>query len=38
MDSVVGVVEGLTRQWPDIARQLQDAFWIQPSFLLVGVR
>jgi len=38
MSSVVGVVGSLTREWAGIASQLQDAFWIQPSFLLVGVR
>jgi hypothetical protein len=38
MSSVVGVVAALTRAWPDVASQLRDAFWIQPSFLLVGVR
>ena len=34
----MGVAEGLTRRWPEIAESLQDAFWIQPSFLLVAVR
>jgi Methyltransferase domain len=38
MTSVIGVVEGLTREWPAIAGQIQDAFWIQPSFLLAAIR
>jgi predicted O-methyltransferase YrrM len=38
MPSVVGVVGALSRHWPDIARQLRQAFWIRPSFLLAGVR
>jgi predicted O-methyltransferase YrrM len=38
MASVVGVVGGLTREWPQLVRELRDVFWVQPSFLLVGVR
>ena len=38
MPSVVGVVGALSRHWPEIAGQLQQAFWIQPSFLLAGIR
>jgi predicted O-methyltransferase YrrM len=38
MPSVVGVVGGLSRHWAEIAAQLHQAFWIRPSFLLVGVR
>jgi predicted O-methyltransferase YrrM len=36
--SVVGVITALTEHWPEIAGSLQDAFWVQPSFLMVGVR
>ncbi len=36
--SVIGVVGGLTREWRDISASLRDAFWVRPSFLLVGVR
>ena len=35
--SVVGVVSGLTAEWTAISRSLRDAFWVRPSFLLVGV-
>ena len=38
VSSVTGVVGGLTREWPELSRSLHDAFWIQPSFVLVGVR
>jgi hypothetical protein len=38
MSSVVGVVRTLTEHWPEVASQLRDAFWIRPSFLLVGIR
>jgi predicted O-methyltransferase YrrM len=38
MSSVIGVVGGLTRHWAEISSELQDVFWIQPSFLLVGIR
>ena len=36
--SVVGVMTALTGNWKEIAASLQDVFWVQPSFLLVGVR
>jgi hypothetical protein len=36
--SVVGVVTSLTANWEEIAASLQDAFWVQPSFLLIGIR
>ena len=36
--SVVGVVTALTGNWEEIAASLQDVFWVQPSFLLIGVR
>jgi len=36
--SVVGVMTALTGNWEEIASSLQDVFWVQPSFLLVGVR
>ena len=36
--SVAGVIAGLMRNWTDIAPKLQDVFWVQPSFLLVGIR
>jgi predicted O-methyltransferase YrrM len=38
MSSVIGVVDALTREWPDVIKPLRDLFWVQPSFLLVGVR
>ena len=38
MSSVVGVVGGLMRGWPDLVGELRDVFWVQPSFLLVGIR
>ena len=38
MPSVVGVVGGLTGHWGEFADQLSDAFWVQPSFLLVAIR
>jgi predicted O-methyltransferase YrrM len=38
MPSVIGVISGLTKEWQSFADHLQDAFWIQPSFLLVGIR
>jgi hypothetical protein len=37
MPAVVGVVGGLSRHWPEIAGQLRHAFWVRPSFLLVGI-
>jgi hypothetical protein len=36
--SVPGVVRGLADHWPEIVTSLQAAFWIRPSFLLVGIR
>lgn len=36
--SVVGVVTALTEHWDEIASSLQDVFWVQPSFLLIGIR
>jgi hypothetical protein len=36
--AVAGVVDSLTRDWDELSRELRDAFWIQPSFLLVAVR
>jgi len=36
--AVAGVVGGLTRDWDELSRELRDAFWIRPSFLLVAVR
>ena len=38
MSSVSGVITGLTSEWQAIRDSLSDVFWIQPSFLLVGVR
>jgi methyltransferase family protein len=38
MSSVTGVIAALTEAWPELAGTLKDAFWIQPSFLLLGVR
>ena len=38
MPSVSGVITGLTSEWQSIRDSLSDVFWIQPSFLLVGVR
>jgi hypothetical protein len=38
MSSVTGVVGALTESWPELVTQLKDAFWIQPSYLLVGIR
>jgi predicted O-methyltransferase YrrM len=38
MSSVTGVVDAITGSWSELAANLRDAFWIQPSFLLVGVR
>lgn len=38
MSSVSGVITGLTSEWQTIGGSLSDVFWIQPSFLLVGVR
>jgi hypothetical protein len=36
--SVVGVMTALTGNWEEIAASLQDVFWVQPSFLLIGIR
>lgn len=36
--SVVGVISALTAHWGEIASSLQDVFWVQPSFLLIGIR
>ena len=36
--SVTGVIAALAGNWPQIAPFLRDVFWVQPSFLLVGVR
>jgi hypothetical protein len=36
--ATVGVMTALTEHWEEIASSLQDVFWVQPSFLLVGVR
>jgi predicted O-methyltransferase YrrM len=36
--AVSGVVTGVAREWERISHALRDAFWIQPSLLLVGVR
>jgi predicted O-methyltransferase YrrM len=36
--SVVGVMTALTGNWEEVAASMQDVFWVQPSFLLVGVR
>jgi predicted O-methyltransferase YrrM len=36
--SVTGVLEALTGHWGELAPQLRDVFWVQPSFLLIGVR
>ncbi|HET9193175.1 MAG TPA: class I SAM-dependent methyltransferase [Vicinamibacterales bacterium] len=36
--SVVGVMTALTGNWEEIAASLHDVFWVQPSFLLIGVR
>jgi hypothetical protein len=37
-DSVVGVLSALTEHWDEVTSSLQDVFWVQPSFLLVGIR
>lgn len=36
--SVTGVVGALTQSWPEIVGSLSDAFWVRPSFILVGIR
>ncbi len=36
--SVVGVMTAVTEHWIEISTALRDAFWIRPSFLLVGIR
>lgn len=36
--SVVGVIGGVTEHWAAFASQLREAFWIQPSYLLIGIR
>jgi predicted O-methyltransferase YrrM len=36
--SISGVVGAVTEAWPEFAAHLKDAFWIQPSFLLAGIR
>jgi hypothetical protein len=36
--SVIGVITALTGHWAEIAPCLRDVFWVQPSFLLVGIR
>ena len=36
--SVTGVIAALAENWTTIASSLRDVFWIQPSFLLVGIR
>ena len=36
--SVAGVMTALIGNWEEVAASLQDVFWVQPSFLLVGVR
>jgi hypothetical protein len=36
--SVAGVIAGVTRNWTDFAPKLRDVFWVQPSFLLFGIR
>lgn len=36
--SVVGVLTALTEHWEEVAASLQDVFWVQPSFLLIGIR
>jgi hypothetical protein len=36
--SVVGVLTALTEHWEEVASALQDVFWVQPSFLLIGIR
>ena len=36
--SVTGVITGLSENWTQIAPFLRDVFWVQPSFLLIGVR
>jgi predicted O-methyltransferase YrrM len=36
--SVIGVIACLTRHWTEFSATLRDAFWIRPSFLLVGIR
>lgn len=33
-----GVVAALTGHWHEIRGEMRDLFWIQPSFLLVGIR
>lgn len=36
--SVTGVIAGLTRNWGEFAPRLREAFWVRPSFLLIGIR
>lgn len=36
--AVVGVVTALTEHWSEIRASTRDAFWISPSFMLVGIR
>jgi predicted O-methyltransferase YrrM len=36
--AAIGVVGALTRGWDEVSASLTDAFWIEPSFILVGVR
>jgi hypothetical protein len=37
-NAVTGVIAALSENWTQIASSLRDVFWIQPSFLLVGLR
>lgn len=36
--AVAGVMTGLIDHWEEIAGALRDVFWVQPSFLLIGIR
>ncbi|MBA4135797.1 MAG: hypothetical protein C0518_00610 [Opitutus sp.] len=37
-DSVRGVQDGLAFVWPELSSQLQYCFWINPSWLLMGIK
>lgn len=37
-DYVHSVMDGIKAVWPEVNRQLQKAFWVRPSFILVGIK
>ena len=36
-EATLGVVDGLLQNWARIRRAMRDLFWVQPSYILVGI-